>query len=107
MPDPLRRRVRPLPPSPYGENAVEVLRQAARRQDASPLVEAILAEGDLASFLGTALGDCPYLLDLAAKDVSRLAAILDEPPEGRIAALNAQLGAAEWDTRQEAMRGLR
>src|ERR687893_1018741 len=81
--EPLRSRIRPLPESPYSGDALQHLGEAAERQDAGPVLDAILAEPGLAAFLGSALGDCPFLLDLAAKDVSRLAAILGEGPETR------------------------
>ncbi len=62
---------------------------------------------EVRAFLGSALGDCPYLLDLAVKDLARLAAILGEAPEARVAAIVAALGGASWETRADAMAALR
>ncbi len=105
--EPLRSRIRPLPDSPHSGDALQHLGEAAERQDARPVLDAILAEPGLGAFLGSALGDCPFLLDLAAKDVARLAAILGEGPETRIERQIAELGAAEWATKPEAMAALR
>ena len=83
-PEPLGHRITPLPPSPHSAAALERLTDAADRQGLRHVLDPILAAPAPAAFLGTALGDCPFLLDLATSDIARLAAILAEPPETRI-----------------------
>jgi glutamate-ammonia-ligase adenylyltransferase len=103
----LGRRIAALPPSPDASAALERLSEAAERQDAQSAAEDLLADRERAAFLGSAFGDCPFLLDLAAKDVVRLAAIHAEAPETRIERLISDLAAARWETKAEAMAALR
>ncbi|HWT32086.1 MAG TPA: bifunctional [glutamine synthetase] adenylyltransferase/[glutamine synthetase]-adenylyl-L-tyrosine phosphorylase [Propylenella sp.] len=105
--EPLRGRITPLPGSPFSAAALEHLAEAAERQDSRPVLATIVADLPTAGFLGTSLGDCPFLLDLAVKDIGRLAAILDEAPETRVARQVAGLASAEWRTKPEAMTALR
>jgi glutamate-ammonia-ligase adenylyltransferase len=107
MPDPLHRRIAGLPPSPYASAAFESLQAAAVRQGSEKLLASILADERTAAFLGTALGDCPFLLDLASKDLPRLADVLRTDPRQRLADQDATLQSASWSTRQEAMQALR
>jgi glutamate-ammonia-ligase adenylyltransferase len=103
----LASRLAALPASPNAAAALERLREAADGQDARASLDAALGDPEVAAFLGSALGDCPFLLDVAAKDVMQLVAILDDEPEARIARINAGLASAEWATRAEAMPALR
>ena len=82
--EPLGRRIAALPPSPYAPAALHTLREAAARKSCAEALENILDDADVAAFLGSALGDCPFLLDLAGKDPERLAAIVDIDPETRL-----------------------
>jgi [glutamine synthetase] adenylyltransferase / [glutamine synthetase]-adenylyl-L-tyrosine phosphorylase len=104
---PLRRRLAPLPESPFGAEALERLKRAAAEQQASGLLDDLLADAGLAGFLAAALGDCPFLLDLADKDVGRLGRILEAVPEDQAAALARQVAAAHWADKAEAMAALR
>ncbi|WP_051630992.1 bifunctional [glutamine synthetase] adenylyltransferase/[glutamine synthetase]-adenylyl-L-tyrosine phosphorylase [Afifella pfennigii] len=104
---PLRERLTPLPRSPEGEKALEQLAHAARRQGKETELEALLAEEAVKDFLAAALGDCPYLLDLAAKDIDRLAAILAEAPEATVAKAIAALKALEDPDEKSLMGDLR
>ncbi|MGH6922206.1 MAG: bifunctional [glutamine synthetase] adenylyltransferase/[glutamine synthetase]-adenylyl-L-tyrosine phosphorylase [Propylenella sp.] len=106
-PEALRRRIAALPESPHGPAALAALSDAARRQETEHARDALLADGDAVRFLASALGDCPFLLDLAVKDIRRLTAILDTAPEDRVAAVADALESAEWPTRPEAMAALR
>ncbi len=103
----LARRIAALPDSPASAAALERLREAAARQDAPTSLDAALGDPRVAAFLGNALGDCPYLLDLAAKDLPRLAAILSAAPEARVAGIVDGLAAREWPARTDAMAALR
>ncbi len=106
QPESLARRITALPQSPNAGAAHERLAEAAEKQgEGGP--DALLSAPDIHAFLGTALGDCPYLLDLAVKDVARLAAILNDAPEARVAATIEALGSAEWEARAGAMSALR
>lgn len=105
--EPLSRRVAALPDSPYAAQALETLREAAERQDAQSALAALEADNTIAAFLGSALGDCPFLLDLATKDVARLAAILATSPEVRIEAIITRLATSDWAARADAMAALR
>ncbi|HEX2256111.1 MAG TPA: bifunctional [glutamine synthetase] adenylyltransferase/[glutamine synthetase]-adenylyl-L-tyrosine phosphorylase, partial [Afifellaceae bacterium] len=105
--EPLRRRLKPLPESPYGTEAVERLKRAAAEQDAVTALDELLADDALAAFLAAALGDCPFLLDLAAKDIRRLGRALDAAPEPHSDAIARQVAAASWADKAEAMAGLR
>ena len=102
LPEPLRTRIAALPDSPNAAAALARLDEAGAKAGNAPASDA-----DVRAFLGTALGDCPFLLDLAARDMVRLAAILDEAPETRVAAAIAALREAEPDTRAEAMAQMR
>src|SRR4051812_17569172 len=106
-PEPLRERITPPPGSPGGESALRRLNEAARQQDGGDALAALLDEGQVAAFLAAALGDSPYLLDLAAKDVRRLSDILAQAPEHRMEVLLEELRSARWESRAEAMSGLR
>ncbi len=103
----LRSRIAALPASPNAEVALERLIEAAEKQGQGEALGAILGEPDIRAFLGTALGDCSYLLDLAVKDVARLIAILGEAPEMRVAAIVEALGKGMWEARADAMSALR
>jgi glutamate-ammonia-ligase adenylyltransferase len=105
--EPLRRLIKALPDSPNAAAAAERLREAAERQEAAASLEELQSDRSLGAFLWNALGDCPYLLDLAAKDVVRLAEIVSDPPETRIERIIDGLPAAEWDSRDTAMAALR
>ena len=83
-PKALANRIAALPASPGSERALERLLESAEGDEARITLGEALADPELAALLGNALGDCPYLLDLAAKDVGRLVAILKEPPEVRV-----------------------
>ncbi len=106
-PESLRRRIAALPDSPSRETALERLAEAAERQGEGAALAALLDGSELRAFLGNALGDCPYLLDLATKDIPRLAAILRDAPESRIAAIVDALNEASWEARTDAMAALR
>lgn len=67
----------------------------------------MLEDSGLAAFLASALGDCPFLLELATKDVSRLARIVDAAPERHAAALTDEVVAQNWSDKDAAMGGLR
>jgi glutamate-ammonia-ligase adenylyltransferase len=103
----LASRIAALPESPGAAAAIERLQEAADAQGERANLDAVLAEASVASFLGNALGDCPYLLDLAAKDVARLVAMLGDDSEARIARINVELAETKWATRGEAMPALR
>lgn len=105
--EPLARRIAPLPDSPAAASALARLNEAAAAQQAGDALAAALSAEATRRFLGTALGDCPYLLDLAAKDAGRLAAILGEAPEALLAREIGGLRAARWATKAEAMAALR
>src|SRR5688500_12550713 len=98
-PESLARRVGGLPDSPQGAAALQSLTEAGDRNGTRAIVDEVLAPSEVCAFLGSALGDCPFLLDLAVKDISRLAAIVSEPAETRIQTVLAQLAAAEWTSR--------
>jgi glutamate-ammonia-ligase adenylyltransferase len=95
-----------LPASPRAAAAFERLRESAERQDRSDVLTEALTEA-AADFLGTALADCPFLLDLAAKDIPRFADILQSSPQARVEELTRALATAEWSSRGEAMAALR
>jgi len=103
----LRQRLEKLPPSPEGDKALEKLAHAAARQERADALEALLADGKVKDFLAAALGDCPYLLDLAAKDVARLAEIVDSSPEEAVAQTIAALRALEDPDEKSLMADLR
>src|SRR3712207_2772744 len=91
MPEPLHRTVVGLPASPFSSAALDALRDAAARQSCEDLLESLLGTARTRAFLGTALGDCPFLLDLACKDIARLAAVLEADPRQRLAQQSAEL----------------
>ncbi len=103
----LRALIAPLAPSPYAAIARERLVEAAQRQSASDNLANIEADAPLWDFLTSALGDSPYLLDCAAKDIGDLRTIIDQPPQWIIDAEIAALAAASWDSRDTAMSALR
>ncbi|MGQ7793893.1 bifunctional [glutamine synthetase] adenylyltransferase/[glutamine synthetase]-adenylyl-L-tyrosine phosphorylase, partial [Faunimonas sp. B44] len=105
--EPLRRLVQALPESPAAEAALISLRETAARQDAADRLEGLLADAATASFLGTALGECPFLLDLAEKDIDRLARIVEGDPLAIVAGEIEALGSTVFATKADAMRGLR
>jgi glutamate-ammonia-ligase adenylyltransferase len=105
--EPLRRRIAALPESPNAAAALEALGDAAGRHDARPALEALTADAEVSAFLASALGDCPFLLELAVKDIGRLSAILDAAPEDRVALIIEEFGAAGWPSRTDAMAALR
>jgi [glutamine synthetase] adenylyltransferase / [glutamine synthetase]-adenylyl-L-tyrosine phosphorylase len=104
---PLSRRLAPLPESPYGAEAVERLKRAAAEQDSSSVLDGILCDEGLAAFVAAALGDCPFLLDLAVKDVRRLGRILEAVPEEHAAAVAQRVAGESWANKDAAMAGLR
>jgi glutamate-ammonia-ligase adenylyltransferase len=104
--EPLKLRIRRLPPSPNAGRARDRLGEMADRQGLGDRGSALLAEPQIADFLGSALGDSPFLLDLAAKDVRRLVDILNEAPEARIERQIAELS-RDWPDRGAVQRGLR
>jgi len=106
-PDALGAGIAALPPSPFASPALERLRDAAGRQGAAALLEDCLARPGLADFLGTALGDCPYLLELSARDVTRVIALLEAGPAARVQEQISALRSAGWESRAEAMAALR
>ncbi len=106
-PESLRRRIAALPDSPDRETALERLTEAAEKQGEGAALSALTHPSELRAFLGSAFGDCPHLLDLAVKSIPRLVAILDEAPEPRMEAIVAALEHATFETRAEAMAGLR
>jgi glutamate-ammonia-ligase adenylyltransferase len=106
-PEPIKARIVGLPPSPYAASALERLIEAAERQDARRQLDGLLASPDLCGFIGSALGDCPFLHDLAVQDAIRLVGILDEAPEIRLGRVVDKLAESAWETRAEAMAGLR
>jgi glutamate-ammonia-ligase adenylyltransferase len=106
-PEPLKARLVGLPPSPYAASALERLIEAAERQDARQQLDCLLASPNLRDFLGSTLGDCPFLLDLAMQDVVRLNDVFDEAPELRIEKAISELAAGAWETRAEATAALR
>ncbi len=106
-PEALSRRIAALPASPHASAALDALAEAAGRQEAAPALDSLLEDADVARFLGSALGDCPFLLDLAVNDVRRLKAILGATPEERVAHVLDRLATAKWPARAEAMAALR
>src|SRR6187455_3001537 len=106
-PEALARRIAALPDSPASAVAIERLREAAAGQGAEACLDGVLADGGVAAFLGSALGDCPFLLDLAVKDIARLVEILGTSPEERIGRVVADLRSGLVDAKAEAMVGLR
>ncbi|MDQ3558940.1 MAG: bifunctional [glutamine synthetase] adenylyltransferase/[glutamine synthetase]-adenylyl-L-tyrosine phosphorylase, partial [Pseudomonadota bacterium] len=106
-PEPLRRRIAALPQSPQAAAALQTLREAAARKACAEAIGNILDEPHVAAFLGSALGDCPFLLDLAGKDPTRLAEIVESAPEARLERQIDDLAQAHWGTRAEAMQSLR
>ncbi|SER04637.1 glutamate-ammonia-ligase adenylyltransferase [Faunimonas pinastri] len=107
MPDDLRQRLQSLPASPFAEGALVHLREASAKQGLVAEMEGVLADERLAAFLGSALGDCPYLCDLAAKDVLRLLAIVEEAPEERVARLIREISTGSWTEKSAVMSALR
>ncbi len=103
----LARRLTALPESPHAAAALERLEDAAKAQGAAAGLGEIRAAPDISAFLGSALGDCPYLLDLAAKDVARLVAVLNDVPGARVERIVAAVDATTFESRAEAMAGLR
>ncbi|WP_224406838.1 bifunctional [glutamine synthetase] adenylyltransferase/[glutamine synthetase]-adenylyl-L-tyrosine phosphorylase [Afifella sp. IM 167] len=103
----LRQRLQPLPPSPEGEKALERLAHAAARQEKADQLEALLADEGLKDFLAAALGDAPYLLDLASKDVARLADILAAAPETLVSQTISALSALQDADEKALMAELR
>jgi [glutamine synthetase] adenylyltransferase / [glutamine synthetase]-adenylyl-L-tyrosine phosphorylase len=103
----LAQRISPLPESPHAAAAMERLREAADAQGANSALDDLLSDGKLSAFLGNVLGDCPYLLDLAAKNVFRLATIVADTPETRVARIAGEIAAAEWSARADATAALR
>jgi len=101
------QRLEPLPSSPGGEAALQRLHDVAARQDRLETLEKCLADADVSAFLASAFADCPYLLDLAGKDIDRLAGILDTSPDQIAATAVAMLSPDDWTSRDEAMIGLR
>src|SRR3712207_3756053 len=79
----------PPAPPPAGWAAGRRLGEGAAGAGCPAALDSLLADPNLKSFLGSALGDCPYLLDLATKDVARLAETLTRPPEARLEAIIA------------------
>lgn len=106
-PEALARRIAALPDSPASTAAIERLREAAADKDMEARLSSLLADAGVAEFLGSALGDCPFLLDLAAKDIARLADIFDDAPEARVARIVADLREAAWEALPPAMVALR
>jgi [glutamine synthetase] adenylyltransferase / [glutamine synthetase]-adenylyl-L-tyrosine phosphorylase len=106
-PDALRRRTAALPPSPNSSAAIEKLTEAADRRGERAQLDDVLSVSEISAFLGSALGDCPYLFDLASKDLASLNAILNDVPEKRVAARIDDLGWSSWMARPEAMSALR
>jgi glutamate-ammonia-ligase adenylyltransferase len=100
-------RIAALPVSPHAETALETLSDAAARQEARAALDALLGKDGISGFLGSALGDCPFLLELAAKDVTRLASTFESAPEERVGAIVGDLAEAEWASRADAMAALR
>jgi glutamate-ammonia-ligase adenylyltransferase len=96
-----------MPPSPHAGTALERLSEAAEAQGEGARLAALRADPATSAFLDSALGDSPFLLELAAKDVARLAAVLEEAPETRIERQNSVLAETSWEARPDAMGGLR
>jgi glutamate-ammonia-ligase adenylyltransferase len=105
--EPLESRIKALPASLFGEMALARLQEAAEKQDSAARIAPWLTKASATDFLGSALGDCPFLLDLATKDVARLASILQDSPEARMERVITAVNSAEWTTRPEAMSALR
>jgi glutamate-ammonia-ligase adenylyltransferase len=101
------RSLRALPPSPHSAAALERLTEAADQQGARAALDPILADPQLSAFLGSALGDCPFLLDVAAKDPARIVALLGKDPAKRVEHEIAALASAAWTNKPEAMAALR
>lgn len=83
------------------------LRDAGASQDRLETLEKYLADADVSAFLASAFAGCPYLLDLAGKDIDRLADILETSPDRVAAMAIAMLEPDNWTSRGEAMTGLR
>jgi len=105
--EPLRRRITALPDSPNAGAAAERLHEAAESQGAGQRLAEVVADQHVGGFLHNALGDCPYLLDLAAKDIARLGDIVGDVPETRVERIVAGLATIVWTTRDDAMAALR
>ena len=105
--EPLKRLIKALPDSPNAAAAAERLREAAESQGATANLGELESDPSLAKFLKNALGDSPYLLDLAVNDVARLTEIISDAPSSRIDEIVGALAAAKWDSRDAAMASLR
>jgi glutamate-ammonia-ligase adenylyltransferase len=103
----LFERLNPLPASPHGETALADLTEAAGKQGVQEKLDAILTDTGVNAFMASALGDCPFLFDLAKKDAERLIAILETPPETTVEQMIATVRSASWPGRTEAMAELR
>ena len=105
--DTLLQSVTPLPPSPYGEKAIETLRAAAEKSEVAGQLQNLLSDNQTADFISAALGDCPFFLDLACKNISRFLAILERDPAGTVDAVIDSIRCGQFDDRQDAMAALR
>jgi glutamate-ammonia-ligase adenylyltransferase len=89
-------------PVPAGDAAaaagvVADLAAAARAAGADDLAETLETPSTVADFLGAALSQAPFLRDLAVLDPLRLAAILADEPESRVAGLVGAAGERQAD----------
>ncbi len=105
--DRLIDRTCPLPASPWAEAALAMLNEAAERDGIQDRHATLLDNTTVRDFLAAALGDCPFLLDLAAKDSGRLLDILETAPEDYLNRTISEIGKASWQDRKIAMSALR
>lgn len=103
----LLRRITPLPASPHGDKALEALLSAGKASGSEAGLRDLLSDKAAHDFVATALGDCPYLLDLACKDVPGFLDILRRDPGGNTDRICATIADARWDNRKDAMAALR
>jgi len=73
------------------------LASAARSAGAADLADALAQPGTQSDFLGAVLSQAPFLRDLAMLDPLRLAAILADEPDARVAGLVAAAGERQAD----------
>ncbi|HMB48115.1 MAG TPA: bifunctional [glutamine synthetase] adenylyltransferase/[glutamine synthetase]-adenylyl-L-tyrosine phosphorylase, partial [Afifellaceae bacterium] len=103
----LCERLENLPASPSGETALADLAAAAARHDLADAMNETLARPETGRFLASALGDCPFLFDLAVKDPARLLSVLASAPEDLVRQTIDDVNQASWPSRAEAMSALR
>ncbi|MFM9860753.1 bifunctional [glutamine synthetase] adenylyltransferase/[glutamine synthetase]-adenylyl-L-tyrosine phosphorylase [Pseudoxanthobacter sp. M-2] len=87
----------PVTDAAAAEVARSDLMAAARTAGADGLADTLAQPGTLPDFLGAVLSQAPFLRDLAVLDPLRLAAILADDPDARVAGLVAAAGERQAD----------